>query len=298
MLLTEEMRRNEKKPPGVTSYDLSESSEKIANSTFKDHEEFLEDNGFIKRIERPSNKKNERDTFPYTITNLGIFSLLQHRLTLKSAKTILLSDFKDFVPYINNHWEELRRIYQEEDILWGAMRRALRSIDVRPMFDLVESEILRLRDETISFSFGDRKFSKTITYNIYTDEEIEQLQNSKKILLEESYALQYANINEIQNNIQDKITFLFYLTLLGYGSLEKNKKVDELVASEMQLEVIKMITKGRDVSRKGAKIFPEVVKIIKSDSGLLNIFEKNLSELIDLISVPDSLKHISSKFRT
>ena len=265
---------------GATQYDCSKLTDKlhISSSTFNDNIKSLEKNLMVLRKEGKT--KGNRKTIPYTITEIGQIAWLRYfssseknAIIQKVFPNIQLSAIDDIINQIQHPAIK----YIKKNYSRGVLKIALDSFHIEDS-SLPEAGYMRKHVlETIEL-FGDHNLLKTSFGRYYIT--IDPRRFNKLVKKANRFEKFENNFNELEISITDRITFLFYYTLIQSVRViifSRNVLFKMLPKEKTKKEIEEIMGLSFLVIKKKRKI----EKMINSNNTICKIIEKNFEQLKD-----------------
>lgn len=301
----------EKKAIGLSLYGLRKIG--VAARTFEINKDILLQYQLI-RIIKEEKTGLQRRTY-YDITPLGFFALLKW-FDIKEIQEIFHKKVaKQYLPLIEKHWNELSHMYQT-GILF-VLKNSIEQIDIVPPSGTVIGPMGKLIEEvmTLPFEMLEIKISFLRKYFTLSKDELSQFKPMIK-------KLRISNYDRMDIDITKRLTFVFYFNLL--------RTVHDIIPSmniayqiwqykhpfKIQEDQMKKFARAKKAiveignftvayNTTMEKASNTIMKIIKNDPELLNIFKQTLSEIhqkfyqtsSSRLSLPPSLDSLMKKLQ-
>ena len=253
----------------------------INRRTFEINQDFMLQNYLIKITNK---EKHGIQTWKYyKITPHGVVAYLKW-CQLKD-KQIHQSILQSYFPSIFEHYDALQKMYGT--MFYYIFNHAINQFNLKPNLEVIDistKEIIKNKDrynflETITVPHKINKFNFSRFKNL--DQESEKVGRSANP--------DYFNDLEIEDNITNRITFLFFYDLIVLGNL-----VDLLFQyfSRNKIDEKSMIELGKYY----AKIHPMIISIINKDPKLKKLFQNTMHTLSEEVKGLKLFEDLKKKF--
>jgi len=278
-----EADRGEKGATQYLCYKKVPNGFHVSNSTFSENIKELGKKLLVFRHEDPDSK---RDTFPYTITDIGQVAWLRHfpltqniDLIKKIFPNIQLSVIDKIISKIEHSGTK----HMQDRYSLGILGKALENFHILEGSHHTPS-MTRGMKEVIDLH-GDNRLLKTSYVRYYQiDNPVFMKKLTKKELLDFN-----KNFQELQINVIDRITFLFYYNLIQ-STIDKLYEMQFIKTINIEEDFLKMPNDRKIETLELTK--KEVIKMFDDLSGFYNKIHSKKKEFLKMIQSNDKISKI------